>query len=432
MTLNRPNILYLLLFMAIPQFIFAEEPMKLDIEKSIELALENNLTFQSSAVNLETARRDNANSWSNFLPDTDLSAGLYNTFLETDDEPYSYYAQGSLSLSLDLNPSLKSTIEYTKLAYESEQISYEQAQELLIVSVEEEFYYLLTSESNLDIEKKNSELTDRIYEQTLSDYNNGLTSELDLLQARYNAASLVPDYSQTVATHNAYLRSFLVDLGLDPRTSVELVGDLNTDIIEIDGKSLMERYLVNRSDIRAAQKALESKRNNKKLETYSDRFPTLSLSTDYTGSLDDDNEYTDYISLDISLSIPLDSFIPGSQDDLTIKGLDDDIKEAQISLKNTISEAKLEVINLIAQLKTSEENLALSRMNIDLAAETYDVYVESYDKGTVERLDVEDAQQDLLEANQSYLSNQYNYLVSLIDLRSALDLDSLKDLQGDL
>jgi multidrug efflux system outer membrane protein len=345
-------------------------------------------------------------------------------------------------MSLDLNASMAQTLNMTRLDYQAQQISYEQDQRDLIVSVEKEFYYLLTSESDLEIEKSNMDLTQRLYEQELINYNNGFASELDVLQAQVNAAIVVPTYTQAVADHKERMRDFLNVLGIDPLEEVQISGELDVTVQDFDAQSLIEKYLFNRSDIRSQELSIESLKNSRKLNGNSSLSPTLGLSASWSTELDDpfssdswkeslteDSDFSDDFALGIDLSFPLDGFIRGSEDNLTLRSLDDQIESAEITLKNVITTAKLEIINLTEQLKTSEANLKLASLNIELAQKSYTASQDSYAKGTVERLDVEDAQQSLLEANQSFLTHQYNYMVSLIDLRDALNLDSIEDLK---
>lgn len=433
---------FLLLFISLSQLVFSEGILILDKEKSVDMALENNLNFKNSAIILETLRREESNAWSNLLPVTSLTLGLEGSdslfSSSSPSNPSPWKTSSKLQMNLNLNSSLVWTINQTKLDYQAQLISYEQAQMELIVNVEKEFYYLLTSESDLGIEKSNMELTQRIYEQEVINYENGFASELDVLQSQVNAAMEGPSYSQAVADHQKRLRDFLNILGIDPLMEVQLTGALDVTVLNFEAQNLIKKYLTNRTDIRAQEKMIESLKNSRKINSASTRTPTLGFSASWNTGLygpfssdswTDDSNFSDSLSFGIDLKIPLDGFVPGSRDNLTLQNLDDQIASAEITLTNLMTSARLEIINLTEQLKTSEANLKLARLNIELAQKSYSVSEDSYSRGAVERLDVEDAQQSLLEANQSFLTHQYNYMVSLIDLRNALNLDSIEELK---
>ena len=113
---------------------------------------------------------------------------------------------------------------------------------------------------------------------------------------------------------------------------------------------------------------------------------------------------------------------------MAIRGREDDAEIAAVTLARAVEEARTEIINLVAQLETSAANMELSELNVELARKTFELSQLSYERGTVQRLDVEDAQQSYLEAVQQALVSRYEYLAGLINLRMALGLDSLEDL----
>ncbi len=415
-----------LLFLAVVSSLQAE-PLELKLENCIELALENNPDFKISGISLETAKRNNSNSWNNFLPQLSAGAGVSgDTVLFSGQPDWSWGINGSLSLNLSLNPGIAYTIKSIKLAYEKEQISFETARRQLISNVEKEFYYLITSESNLEIVKANMELAQKNYQQALSNYNFGMASELSVLQAEVNAANLEPAYKQTVATHDSRIKEFLLVIGIDPETEIELNGTLETDLMDFDSEKLISLYLSNRRDIIALGKELEILNNSRSLSAAKSRAPSLSLSSGWT--VNNSQPWQDRLSAGLSLSIPIDDFIPGSSTSNSLAAIDDQITQAEINLGKTISQARTEIINLIKQLDTSASNMKLSAMNISLAEKSYEMTEESFAHGTTKRLDVEDAQQAFLSAKYQYLSSQYEYLTGLIELRDALGMNTMEEL----
>ena len=411
-------------------------PMILDRDTSIELALENNRDFKISGISLETAAREKRTAWNEFLPDISASAGLYGETPLLDSQPKetAWTFNGSLDISLSLNAGLAYSIDGIRLAYESESITYESARQNLIAAVEKEFYYLIASEASMAIDKADLDLANRRYEQTRRNFENGLESELTMLQAQVSAKNLEPTYLQTVASFNSRVREFLIVLGLDPETEVDLEGSLDTFVMSFDDADLIERYISERPDIRGLKKNLEILANTRNITASGSRTPTLTLSSDWgTTVLQTFNQsswenWTDGLSVGLTLKIPLDDLIPGSSTSVAIKELDDQVSAAGISLAQAVDEARTEIINLVDQLDTSAVSMELSELNVELAKTSYEMSEVSYASGTMERLDVEDAQQSYLEARHQYLLSQYEYLSGLIDLRSALGLDSLEEL----
>lgn len=415
------------------------EPMILDLSTCIDLALKNNSDFKISGIELETAERAENNTWNQFLPSISASASLTGNsalFSSTASDGTSWSFGGSLNASLPINASLAYSIRKIGLAYESAEISYETARLELVAAVEQKFAYLTAAEAGMDIEKGNLELARKRYDQTMTNFSHGLASELEVLQAQVTAANLEPTYLETVSDYESQVREFLLVLGLDPETEVVLDGSLESEVVGFDVDDLITRRLEDRQDIKALRLTLESLQNNRDLTVADSLTPTLSLSAGWSTSVSDafdssswqSGTWADGVSAGIGVSIPLDGFIPGSSTSLSVKEIDDDIEAASISLAQAVEEARLEIINLVEQLKTSAASMELSRLNVELARKSYEMSEESFSRGTVQRLDVEDAQQEYSEAQQTYLLSQYTYMSGLIDLRVALGLDSWDEL----
>lgn len=428
-----------LLFSVIAAVSWAD-PMVLDLDTSINLALQNNPDLKISKIELETAERAAKNTWNEFLPtltasaDLDGSSASTSTYSATDWE-----VGGSLSASLPLDASIAYSIKDTELSYESAKISYNTEKMNLVADVEQNFASLIASEADMDIDKANLELAQKRYEQTQTNFNNGLSSELDVLEAQVTAKTLEPTYLQTVADYKEDVREFLMDLGLDPETDVTFNGTLETPIYDFNSDDLINRYLYQRQDIKELQNELAIYENTKSLTAAEGLSPSLSLSAGWSADLDDafdssttSDSWADGFSAGIGLSIPLNGFIPGSSTNLSVKEADDDVQTASISLAQGVDEARTEIINLVEQLKTSASNMDLSQLNVELTRRTYEMSEESFSRGTVERLDVEDAQQDYYEAQQDYLESQYTYYSGLVDLRVALGLDTLDELKDNI
>lgn len=428
----------IVLFILLSAISIWAEPEILDRETSVNLALENNPDFKVSGISLQTAAREDRNTWNQILPKISAGIGLNggSPLLDSNQNDMSWGLNGSVGISLPLSVSLAYSIRDIQLAYQSEQVSYESARLSLIGEVEKEFYYLVASEENLAIEKANLELARERFEQASTNYEYGLASELSVLQAEVSAANLEPSYLQTVANYEARKREFLIVLGLEPETEVTLQGSLEIPETDFDAEELAVQYLSERQDIQSYQLALETARNSKSLAVTDTRTPTLNLSAGWSTNVGDPfnagswnyDTWADGISIDVNLNIPLDGYIPGSSAAMTIKSREDEIEKASIRLAKAVDEARTEIINLVAQLETSEANMKLSALNVDLARKSFELSEESFSRGTLQRLDVEDAQQAFLSATQQHLLSQYTYLSGLIDLRFALGQDSLQAL----
>jgi multidrug efflux system outer membrane protein len=413
------------------------ETLSLDKEKCIALALKNNTGLLEESISLQTSERSAKNSWNLLLPDVSASLSLSSSSSYSDDtDETKLGVSPGLSLTYTVSPGLKESMRQLQIELEGSQISYDDALLQLKMDVESEFYYLLTSRGNLEIQKNDIELAQRRYEQVQEKFRNGLVPELDVLQERVNVANLKPTYSSLKATYQNRLKEFLVILGLDPSQEVSLEGSLEVDTYELDALQLIEQYLANRSDIKAQQNSLELLESSLRYSRKTGHLPSISLSAtvseDYSkpfssGTWQDSSQKTG-LAFSIGVSLGLDNYIPGSSTDLEIKELEDSIQKAQLSFDQLIQDARLEIINVVNSINTDRENIELSRLNLELSEKSYAMTEESFSRGKSDRITLDDAQQDLLTARQNLLESQYDYMSDLITLRGALGIESLDEL----
>jgi outer membrane protein TolC len=60
-------------------------------------------------------------------------------------------------------------------------------------------------------------------------------------------------------------------------------------------------------------------------------------------------------------------------------------------------------------------------LNVSIAEKAYRLTEQGYRAGTIEYLDLKDAENDLLQARLGVLTEKFNYLNTLLDLEAALN-----------
>lgn len=430
------RILMILLFL--PLNFLPGEVLSLNRESSISMALANNSDLLNASLSLKTAQRAKNSSWNLFLPEVSASLGLTESKSISGQTSSNILSLNpGLSLSYTFVPGIKESLRQLKLKLKESGISYEDVRRQLIMNVEIEFYYLITSRSNLKIQEKNIELAKKRYTQIKVKFQNGTASELEMLQEKVNAANLIPTYSSLQSAFRNRLKEFLVVLGIDPLKEVELIGTLEVEDRELDIDILTDHYIDNRTDIRFQRNQVEILESSLIQARNTRHLPSVSLSASWSEKVQDpfltstwENYSTNNTtSFSLGVVLGLDDFIPGSSTDLGVKEIDDSVAKARLTLGSLIQKARLEIINLMDSLETDRKNLELSGLNLELSETSYKMTAESFSKGKSDRLTLDDAQQSLLTSRQNLLESQYQYIRNLITLRGALGLDSLEELE---
>ena len=425
MKMNIRNLLLTILFLPAAA-LSAEEALKLTVEDSVALAMEQNLSLQSSRLDVSSAEEADTYSWNFMMPDLSASAGISGTDSLLESTGFGSETWGlsaGLSASLSLNAGSGLARDSARLNLENQNISYESDESELELNVRREFYYLLAYEENLNLQMKNLDLAEKRYEQVKENFNNGLASQLDVLEAQNSYESLRPDYTDAKTSYSSSLMSFKNLLGLPLNQDIQLEGTLDVTLVDLDADELIDSYLAGRLDVQAALKALEIQNLSVTSLKRSSWSPVVALGATWSGSasMAAADDWSDQAKLSLDISIPLSSLVKGSSQQVAISQGEMSSEKLSVELENTLASAEEEIRTLIMQLDGARENMEITELSKELALENYEMTEASFKAGTRELLDVEDAQNKLFEANQSLLVSRYTYLSNLLELENALN-----------
>jgi outer membrane protein TolC len=343
--------------------------------------------------------------------------------------PSEWYTTLGVTASLNLNMANIYNLRRIQADYRAGQLTYEQAILMLERDVKKSFYGLLAIRSSLAVLQKNIEITEKRYEQARANYRNGLLPEVDLLQIQVALETLRPTYDKALAGYNYSLMLFKFILGLDPEQEAEIQGVLETEFYDLDSGILVDHYLANNLDLQILELSIQSLEMAKGSTAMSMRTPTFGLSANYgtqvyePGNPDswESGTLQDNFSMSFILSIPLDTFIPGSSGDSAIRTMNDEIEKLRLVRQQAYENTRIEIISLVDTLNITRKMIEAYELNLQVARRSYRLTEEAYRMGTKELLDVDTAQKDMIQAEQSLLEEKYNYISGLLDLEYSLN-----------
>jgi len=436
--LGRKRTVPLLFFILLTSLLRAE-PLQLGLHDAVKLAIDNSLSLQRSAIDLAQAGYSASRLWSEIFPSFNLSAGM--TFLPATPyltDPGFQYNQDmrsytiNLGLSLNLNASLRSSMRRIELAYRSQLLNYEGAVQQLEIQVIKDFLRLITRQEYLAIMQEALDLALVKLEQDRIARQNGLLSELLWLNSQLSAETARYNLSDALNSYQNALREFLALLGLDPDCDVEFTGSIEAIPLALDPEQLIEDHLPRRPDIIRQRQTIERLELTQNINILSARSPTLSVSTAWRGfssplsplqrqGLND--PFSDSLSGSITLSIPIDSWIPGTRQNQNIRSGDAEIEKARLDLQSTETAAKTQIRSLISNLNNIQTSLDIARMRVELARGTLEATEVGFRNGTVEFRELEDRRRDLTDARHRLLEVEFSQQSLLLDLAAALHID---------
>lgn len=408
--------------------LYASETTVLTEDGAVDLALKQNLSLKNSHLDLESAIEQEKNKWNNYIPGVNLSSGLSKKekFLSDDGNSSPWALSISSGLSFSLGAYTPLNAKRTEISLRNQELSYISDEKALEVSIRKQFKYLQASKENLTLQEKNIDLAKKRYEQAKINYSNGLISELDLLTSQNSYESLKPEYQDADTTYKQLEMSFMNSLGINFSNKLELVGNLDVEHYDFNSDLLVLSFLANRLDVNANLLKVELEENQLAITIASSKTPSLSLSATWSNSVSDvfeDSAWADGITMSATVNIPIDAYILGSSENLDIKDAQRSVEQSRLSLESTISDAEEDIRSIIMELEGAWANIETTELSVKLAQKTYEMTEKAFQKGTSELLDLEDAQNKLLEANQNLLLSKYTYLSGMLDLEYALNTE---------
>ncbi len=400
--------------------------LPLSLDGAIGLAADGNSDLQKQKIALELAELKAANAWNVFLPSLSLS-GTYSdtqafnkTAVIREPDPD---LRASAGLSLSLNAGVGETMRQAVFAADSARLVYRQAEAALVRTVKKTYFTLVTDLATLDVGEKNLELARAQEALVARNYRNGLASELEYLQAQYAAASLEPDLIQKKNKYRNAVRSFNLLLGLPLEAEPVLTDAVSGSYRPFSMPEVPDAFLDARLDVRIAALNLEKAESQRRSGTLTRYAPTVSISEQagVSGLLEERN-LPETGTFSLTVSIPLNGYIPGSKEKLAGAENKGAVELAQIALAQARLAARQEADSLQETLAQLSEAIRLNRLGEKLAERAYELSGQGYSSGLVTQADLDSARQKLLAARTNVLTAENGYRLGLIDLAFALNM----------
>lgn len=391
-------------------------PLSLTIQDAVDLALKNNVQIKQSKIQLEAAERAKRNSWNSASPSLTASGGLSKAN-KNFAENYTAYVQGSVSVTLSTN--LYTDIRNAALKYQAGEISYESACRAVELSARNAFYNLLYQTDNIEMQKTNADTARQTYETNRRKYGQGAISQLDVLSSQVNYETQLPALQSAEISYDNDLAAFKQILGLEQDERIELVGSLDqiAAIKSISAEGIESKSL----ELAALEKNLEIARNSLLAGRFSAYGPTLNAGWNYkptwTNSSDGMN---DTGGLSLSVTIPLDGFLPWSKKADNISAAKDAIANYQLQIADKKTSLQVSAQSGIKKIEHLISSIQSLESSVSLAEQSYRMTQEAYNRGSRNWTELLNARTSLEKARLNLKQQAYNLASSILNLENTL------------
>lgn len=456
---RRSAALLLVLGAASAGFLFSQDTVSaetniitLTVDQAVDYANQNSKTLKSSAIDLEMKKRANDYKWNQLLPSVNVSATMSRSNEYTDPtagmrpflnplykahsfpeipaseetEAKHWMARGNVGISWNFSFALVDGLRLIRKQYEAGQITWDQTLRQNELQVRKLFYGLLLQQEGLALQQQSLENARLRAQQAQVNYRNGLIPELALLQAQVAYENQRPSILKQEQAMKQQLDLFGFLLGVPAGTEIVLEGEINPSFIDLDTDELISLYAQNHPDILSLQKNLEILNLNLSVQNMQAYTPSLSLSWGFQPVVADISSnwidtYVDNGAFSATLAWNLTNLLPFSANRQAAKDIKDNIRKLELSLETLVEKTELDIRTQVDALAQSQAAIEASAGNIQLAQRSYDMTLVAYRNGTVELLDVRDAENQLNQAKLGLANEKFNYLSGLMDLEYTLN-----------
>lgn len=415
----------------------AAGPVTLTIEQAVELALQNNIQLSSSTIDLRIKQRAWQTSWKVFIPTVQASGTLARTnmnemmmgsTLVQREEKERWTAMGNLGATLNLSLALVEGLRATRQSYEAGCISWEQARFETEQNVRMAFYGILLQEGSLTLSRDMLAVGEERVRQARTNYLNGLIPELTFLRAQLQVESQKPEIQKAEQELARQKEMFAFLLGVPQGTEIELSGEISARPVNLDRESLVQNGLAHRFDLASLAKNIELMRTQVRAKALQLYTPTLILSQTWSPRLpaiDDnwlekDNWKDNSGAFSVTLAFNLTDLLPFSSQGQSLKEMNDTVRIMELSMQQAARRGEIEIRTLVNTLERSLVSMDVLQRSIDLAEKAWRLTEQGYRAGTVEYLDLKDAENSLHQAKLGLLMEQFNYTTTLLNLEKAV------------
>lgn len=451
------------IFLFLPSLVFipakAQDTLKLDLGKALEIALSDNPTVKVANKEIQKKKYARKGSYAALFPQINFAADYNRTLKkqvmymdgfdmgagesggtgsgsgETGSTEAPDLSQGievgrdnnwSLGFNASMplvNASLWKSLSISALDVE---LAVEQARSSkisMVNQVKKGFYNVLLANDSYRVFKESYDNAMENYLDIKKKYEQGTVAEYDLIRADVTVKNSEPNVFQALNSLALAKWQLKVLLGMDLNIPIACEGNLTDFETDLFADFLStDTTLADNSELKQMDLQTEQLKKTLLMEKF-DYLPTLSMTGLYQWTaMNNDFKFKNYMwnpysMIGVSLSIPIFS---GGSKFYKIKQTRVSIDQMNLQREDTERNLQLAVKQYMDEMNTSIKKFDASRKGVEQAERGYLIAQKRYDTGAGTLLELNDAELALTQARLNFNQAIYEYMVAKADLEQVL------------
>ncbi len=449
--MNQKKIISLLLLLVLVSAVpaAAEETKTLSKEKVIKLGLENSKEITKLRAEIKSAQAKLSEAGGGFLPTVDLKAN----YTRLDEKPTSslylfnpdgtikidpetmrpktkeievgskdnYSVELSLQQPLYLGGKLWSGWNQAKKGLAIAELELEQKRKEVIYQVLEQYYNLLKAEKMLEVAQQRVEQAQNFVEVAEANYEVGMFTKTDLLQAKVNHTRAQQGVLQAKNRLQMAKLALKNELDIQDKTKLSLKEELTQEEVkQLPAEEAYQYALEHRAQIELLNLQEENLKLNLERAKKDKWLPNLNLmgnyqqqGTDWDSLQDAEGDWQVMVTASYNL-------FSGGRKEAKVKQVASQLDKFAASKEQAKEGIKLEVQQTLLSVDEAQQRIELTKLNLEKAEENLEQVELKYEEGMVTTSDILEAQTTLGEVKTDYYQAVYDYNLAAAKLKKVL------------
>ena len=418
MWLNKSGIIKLLLlfFVALNISAYAQSPLKLSLEDSIKMALENNENIEiykqikeSAKWQLNSTKKAKGVNitWQSNL--YRISSNIYNT---------NFGNTLSMQVPISTGRRIEENINQQRLQLDSADISLKNEEQLIRFAVIEAYYNVLQKQNLLTIAESGVRMSSEQMDVIQTQYDEGTLVKSDLLHMQIELANYQQGLIDAKGSLEIAENQLLSLMGLPDDTQFETTDKFEYTPYPMTLKECLDFAKANRLDSKIAKNAVKQKETQIKI-LKSEEKPNISAVANK--SITDNNaaHFNRSESWEAGVVMTWKIFNNNATKD-SVKAAEAEVKRAKAEVDGVDKNIILQTKSAYIKMKAAEKNIETSAEAVLKAKENLSIAQARYEEGVDILLNLTDAQEKLIRAGTNYYTALYEYNLGRANLEKAI------------
>lgn len=409
-----------------------------DLDQILKLTDENNNILKLAKLELETAQQLKREAISNALPKISADAGYRrnlqeNAFFITSQDTIGNLSTQKIKISSDNEFSFITTLNQTIYSFgkvgsaiiasghykKLVNYNFKLQRQNVLTQVKKAFYGTILLKNVYEVSKESEENAKGNYEKIKVRFDNGASSEFELLQAEVNWQNTIPQTLKVKEDYELSLNKLKSQVGISLEEEINLVGSLEKYPIlpyELEFKAVLEQ----RPDYNSL---LWKKKFDDKVTSiqFANHLPSLTGNLTYSYSSQSDkfkleNDIDNFV-VGLNLNIPIFS---GGLTNSKVQQAKIDAKKTETQIAITTDLIEIELKNIYIKLQKSEQRIIAAKKGVLTAKKSFKIAESSVRNGLVTQLELKESRNALNFATVNFYTAVYEYLEAYFDWQKAI------------